>query len=330
MNFAYLLGTENFPAGRLLWTPGAFAGLLGLAVVLVAVAFAPASPARAVSQRLDSFVDRGLSIDDLDLSRPFASRVGRPLLLGVLRFLSRFAPKRNADRIRKMLLMAGEPGRLGVADFFGLRIMSALICGGVALLLVMLSAGLGQALFLAIIVALVGYLLPQFWLGSRVRGRQKRIRRALPNALDMLTVGVEAGLAFESAMLRVGEKIQGPLSREFRRTVGEMRVGTARDVALQRMAERIGLDDLDTFVAVLIQSTQLGVPIGRVLHEQAAEIRLKRRQRVEELARQAGVKMVLPLTFFILPALFIVALGPAVPRIMAVLGALTVSAPPPP
>jgi tight adherence protein C len=223
-----------------------------------------------------------------------------------------------------MLLRAGEPGLLTAADFFGLRVMSGLILGGGALLLVMGRAGLLRALLFAIVAALIGYLLPQFWLGSRVRARQQRIRRALPNALDMLTVGVEAGLAFESAMLRVGEKIQGPLSREFRRVVGEMRVGTGRDVALQRMCERIGLDDLDTFVAVLIQSTQLGVPIARVLHEQAAEIRLKRRQRVEELARQAGVKMVFPLTFFILPALFIVAIGPAIPRIAAALSGLAI------
>ncbi len=136
----------------------------------------------------------------------------------------------------------------------------------------------------------------------------------------MLTIGVEAGLAFEAALLRVGEKWDNPLTRELMRALAEMRVGTPRDEALRRMAERCGVPDLNTFVAVLIQSSQLGMSIADVLHAQAAEMRLKRRQRVEELARQAGVKMVFPLVLFILPALFIVGVGPAIPRIARVLG----------
>jgi tight adherence protein C len=126
---------------------------------------------------------------------------------------------------------------------------------------------------------------------------------------------VEAGLAFESALMRVSEKWHNPLTDEFRRTVGEMRVGTSREVALLRLAERCDVADLNTFVAILVQSSQLGVSISQVLHQQAAEMRLKRRQRAEELARQAGIKIMIPLGFLIFPALFVVILGPAVPTI---------------
>ncbi len=159
----------------------------------------------------------------------------------------------------------------------------------------------------------MGYLLMTYWLKRRVRKRQYQIQRALPDALDMLTIGVEAGLAFESALLRVGERWDNALTQEFRRAVAEMRMGTTRNVALQRMVERTGVQDLRTFVAVLIQSSTLGVSIAEVLHTQAEQMRVKRRQRAEELARQAGVKMIFPLALFIFPSMLVVILGPSIP-----------------
>ena len=195
--------------------------------------------------------------------------------------------------------------------------------GGGALYVLAGRYALSSALLYAALVAIFGYMAPGFWLRSRVKARKHEITRALPDALDMLTIGVEAGLAFESALLRVGEKWNNALTREFRRAVGEMRVGTSREVALQRMADRCGVPDLNTFVAVLVQSTQLGVSIAQVLHTQADQMRVKRRQRAEELARQAGIKITFPLVFFIFPALFVVILGPAVPRIMETLGAMS-------
>jgi tight adherence protein C len=138
----------------------------------------------------------------------------------------------------------------------------------------------------------------------------------------MLTIGVEAGLAFESALLRLGERWDNALTREFRRAVAEMRVGISRDEALARMADRTGVQELRSFVAILVQSNRLGVSIAQVLHTQAAEMRTKRRQRAEELARQASVKMVFPLVFLIFPAMFIVILGPAVPALISFFGRL--------
>jgi tight adherence protein C len=147
----------------------------------------------------------------------------------------------------------------------------------------------------------------------RVRRRKHDILRALPDALDMLTIGVEAGLAFETALLRVGERWDNPLTREFRRAVNEMRVGTPRDVALRRVVDRADVPELSTFIAVLIQSSQLGVSIAQVLHTQAAQMRVRRRQRAEELARQAGLKMVFVLLLFVFPAMLVVILGPSLP-----------------
>jgi tight adherence protein C len=169
----------------------------------------------------------------------------------------------------------------------------------------------------------VGFFLPAFWLRRRVRQRKHEIDRALPDALDMLTIGVEAGLAFESALLRVAEQWQNALTEEFRRAVREMQLGSAREEALRRMADRTGVESLGTFVAVLVQSTRLGVSIAQVLHTQAAQMRLKRRQLAEERARQASVKMVFPLVFLIFPAIFIIVLGPSVPEFLRVFGGPT-------
>ncbi|MFW6136308.1 MAG: type II secretion system F family protein, partial [Chloroflexota bacterium] len=155
---------------------------------------------------------------------------------------------------------------------------------------------------------------------QRVRSRQHEIARALPDALDMLSVGVEAGLAFESALLRVAEQWDNALTEEFRRAVREMRLGAGREEALRRMAERTGVEDLATFVAVLVQSTRLGVSIAQVLEAQAAQMRLKRRQRAEEQARKAGIKMIFPLVFLIFPAMFVVILGPSMPALLGFLG----------
>jgi tight adherence protein C len=315
----------GFPAlaGRLtfLWSPVVFAALAALAMLLIWLAYTPARPARDVQDRLQGYVKREDMAEDGEMRRPFFERTLQAPLHGLLRALGSLMPKRNVEITRLMLLQAGEPGRLTVLDFFGLRILTAILMGGSYL---WLAAGqelpFSELLRNAIIAGVIGFFLPLLWLKMKASSRQHEIRRALPDALDLLTIGVEAGLAFESALLRVGERWDNPLTREFRRAVGEMRVGSSRETALQRMADRCGVPDLNIFVAVLVQSAQLGVSIAQVLHNQAAEMRLKRSQHAEELAREAGVKMAFPLVFCIFPSLFAVILGPALPTIVSVLG----------
>jgi tight adherence protein C len=309
--------------GGLLWSPVTFAGLVALAAVFVWMAFRPAPPRQDVAERLNDYLDRGDIIVEEDLRQPFFRRAIWPPVRGVLHMLARLLPNRNLEATRRKLQQAGNPGGISALDFYGLRVLTILALGG----LFFLITPTGQPFLIAgrnaLIGAVIGFLLPMQWLNSRVRGRKNKIVRALPDALDMLTIAVEAGLAFESAMVRVGEKWDNALTREFRRAIAEMRVGMSREEALVRMADRCGVPELTTFVAVLVQSTQLGVSIAQVLHTQAMEMRMKRRQRAEELARQAGVKMVIPLALFILPAMFVVVLGPIIPSFTEVLGSLT-------
>jgi tight adherence protein C len=304
-------------SSSLLWSPLSAAALMGLAILFIWSAFAPARPAAAVRERLDDYLHRRDAVDDQAMRQPFLVRLFEPPLRWILRVLGSLAPKRSVQSTEMMLLQAGQPGRLSALDFFGLRLLFVLLAGGICFLLLRGQAlSLGVMLRDCIIAGVIGYFIPWLWLRGRVRSRQHEIERALPDALDMLTISVAAGLAFESAMLRVSDRWQNALTREFQRAVAEMRIGVPRDEALTRMAERTGVPDLRAFVAVLIQSGRMGVSIADVLTSQAAEMRIRRRQRAEELARQASVKMVFPLVFLIFPALFVVVLGPSVPAIM--------------
>jgi len=298
-----------------LWSPLMVATLVGLATLMIWSAFAPARPAAAVRNRLNGYLDRQDTIQDDELRRPFVVRVFGPPLRRLLGLLGALAPRRNVQATEQMLVEAGRPGGLSALDFFGLRLLAMSLMAGAYFLLERNSQTFSLVLRNSLLAGAVGFFAPWVWLRSRARGRQHDISRALPDALDMLTIGVEAGLAFESALLRVGERWHNALTTELRRAVAEMRIGTPRDVALTRMAERCAVPELRSFVAVLIQSSQLGVSIALVLHSQAEEMRIKRRQRAEELARQASVKMVFPLVFLIFPALFVVILGPSVPAI---------------
>ncbi len=229
----------------------------------------------------------------------------------LLRTLGQFAIRRNMTKWQQMLDEAGNPRGWTPVDFMGLRVLSGLLMLGLSALLT-LRAPAQQRLFFILTLGLVGYMLPSFWLRRRIKKRKAEIIRAMPDAIDMLTIGVEAGLSFEASMLRVGTQWDNELTRIFKQAVTEIRLGTPRAVALQRMADRTGVQELRSFVGILNQSVQLGISIANVLRSQAEEMRLQRRQRAEELAHQATVKMIFPLVFLIFPALFIVILGPAV------------------
>ena len=306
MDAGRLLQTYGF-----LWSPLTFAVLSVLAVLLVWLALTPTRTRREVRDRLDGYIERGDTTQEMQHARPRAALA--PALRGVLHRLGRLLPGGDAERTRQTLEEAGYPLGLGVLDFYGLRILLPLLFGGGYFLLFGRSQDTKSAFLVIAILLLVGYLLPGFWLKSRAKSRKHQMLLAFPDMLDMLTIGVEAGLGFESAMVRVSAKWDNPLTQEFRRAVGEMRIGLGRNEALNRMAQRVGLEDVKTFVSVLVQSSTLGVSIAQVLHNQAADVRTKRRVRAEELARKAGTKMMIPLVFLIFPTMFVVILGPAVP-----------------
>jgi tight adherence protein C len=182
----------------------------------------------------------------------------------------------------------------------------------IVLLLVSLAdAPLGNRVILSLVGLALGYLLPGVWLGRRIRRRQEEVVKTLPDALDLLSVSVEAGLGLDAAMQRVSDKWDNEIGQAFARVLRDMQVGKNRNTALRDMAYKLEVPDMTSFVAALIQASQLGISISKVLKIQADQMRIKRRQRAEEKAQQAPVKMLFPMTFLIFPSLWIVIMGPA-------------------
>ena len=257
-----------------------------------------------------------------ELEGSFVERVIFPAIRALLQFLGRLAPSKSLESINDQLTMAGRPGNLTAVDFLGIRILSLIICAALGVVLArVLGAGNPKMALLAIGGCLVlGYLVPNMWLQSTMKKRREAIQCSLPDALDMLTICVEAGLAFESALQRVAEQWEGALSDELARVVSEIRLGVPRTQTLRRLAYRCNTPDMSSFVAVLVQADSMGTSIAQVLRSQSDQIRILRRQRAEEKANKAPIKVLLVMVAFIFPAIFVVILGPAIPRIMEAFG----------
>lgn len=256
-----------------------------------------------------------------DMDQSAIDRLLKPLLRRLYQFGKALTPKHTIAQIQHNLIMAGQPGDLSVTDFLGLRFLIGALFAGGGFVLAQGSYSPGVSVFLALTGFGMGIYMPLLWLKSKVQNRQKEIALDLPPALDMLSICVEAGLGFEAAMQKVATHDNGELALEFRRVVSEIRLGVRRVDALRHLAERTGVPEVGSFIAVLVQSDKLGVAIRDVLNAQADQMRMKRRQRAEEEARKAPLKMLFPLILFIFPALFIVLLGPAVPMILDLFGA---------
>jgi tight adherence protein C len=270
------------------------------------------------SQRVEQVVAGPLLAPSLELQAPLAQRVLRPLVKRLLGMLGRFSPPRNLEKLRRDLLIAGSPLGLRPLDFVGLRLLTLAV--GIPLVmsaLAWLAVPFPRSLLLGGAGMLLLVQAPVFWLHRRMRLRRKAILLALPDALDMLTVCVDAGLGLESAFLRVGESWSHGLAKEFERAVTEMGVGMSWREALRNLVYRTDVLELSSLVAVLLQADQMGFSISDTLHAQADQMRVRRRQRAQELARAAPLKMLFPMVFFILPATLAVVIGPAIPAIMA-------------
>jgi tight adherence protein C len=283
-----------------------------VALALVVAGIASPRAADAVEARLVQYGERPMNLEELELSRPFNERVVLPLLKAIAQFVARFTPQRSLETTRRNLELAGNPNNWSATEFLGIRGLSALVLVALTLAVAMLAdASALQYLLFTLAMGMVGFILPGVWLGRRIARRQEEIVKALPDALDLLTISVEAGLPFDGAMQRVAEKWDNELSRGFGRMLNEMRVGKTRREALRDMADRMDVPDVTSFVAALVQADQLGISIAKVLRIQAQQMRIKRRQRAEEKAQQAPIKMLIPMTFLIFPTILIVILGPA-------------------
>src|SRR5262245_54756128 len=300
----------------------AFGGLLLFGVALVVFSLTRSAQTDVIGDRLSQFTERSMTLSELELQQPFSQRVLVPLTRTILNTIGKYGPKQSAERLRLNLQQAGNPGNLTPVMFSGIRIALAVLLVLIFSFITFRTMPFAQAMMYSAIGAGLGYLLPGIWLGQQIKKRKKNIIRALPDALDLLTISVEAGLAFDSALQRVTEKWDTELAKEFKRVLTDTRLGRARRDALKDMAARTGVEDVQTFTAAIIQAEQLGVSIGKILRIQADQMRVRRRQRAEEAAQKAPIKMLFPMVFLIFPALFVVILGPAVPRLMTSLGSV--------
>lgn len=296
----------------------AIAGFLAFFGVLFAVIGA-AMPARKdpIAERLDRVVVRPRTLEEIEMQAPFMERFIKPLAGQMSKVMSRLTPSGAMESTQRQLLYAGYAGRVQVSDYMGIKGLLTLLFFGFAVTLSLLGNMSSLATFLLIIVfGGLGYFFPDLWLRSRIRQRRDQVARALPDAIDLLTISVEAGLGFDLALARVVSKSDNALTREFARVIQEMRIGVARRDALRALVERTGVEDLHTFISAIIQAEQLGASVANVLRIQAVEMRMRRRQRAERLAHEAPIKMLFPMAFLIFPPIFIVVLGPAIPKIV--------------
>ena len=254
-----------------------------------------------------------VTLDQMELETPFEERVLRPALERIGKFISERTPEKSRYSLRLKLALAGNPGGLSVGGFQALR-------DAVAVAFIPIVALLALALFHSVIWAIVGgvvgvvvgFYAPILWLNSISDRRRSQIRKALPDAMDLLTISVEAGQSFDASIQTVVEKFHNALSDEFFTVIREVQLGRPRLEALEDMGKRSGVDDVNNFVQAIIQSEQMGVGISKILRIQAAELRRRRRQRAQEQAAQASLKMMLPMVGCIFPTLWIILLGPAV------------------
>jgi tight adherence protein C len=275
-----------------------------------------------IGDRLSQFTERAMTLEEMELQQPFHERVLAPMARGLLNTLGKYGPKQSSERLKTNLQMAGNPGNITPSMFVGLRVVLSLLLGLIIVALTFRTMEMGQALMYSAIGFVLGYMLPVMWLGRKMKARQHSIQKALPDALDLLCISVEAGLAFDLALQRVTQKWDDELSREFKRVLSDVRLGRTRRDALKDLGQRTGVEDVQTFTAAIIQADQLGVSMSKILRLQSDQMRVRRRQRAEALAQQAPVKMLFPMVFLIFPALFVVILGPAVPRLMESFGGL--------
>jgi len=289
-----------------------------LAVAAVYVGLRRPDRAIIIEERLAQFGNRMPSLEEVELQLPFQDRVLMPALSSLSKRVGRFAPSQNAVRLRQQLLEAGAPKGLGPTEFTGLRFLLCLGFGSLFFLLMLPTSG-GPMLKAGVpmVLAVLGYVMPGVWLSSRIKRRKTEITRGLPDAIDLLTISVEAGLGFDPALARVVEKWDNALTRELGRMLSEIRMGSSRREAMRDMANRVNVEDLNTFISAVIQADQLGVSISQVLRIQSKQMRQKRRQRAEEKAQKAPLKMLFPMIFLIFPSIYIVILGPAIPHVIS-------------
>ena len=300
--------------------------MAALAILVIGIVFALFVVARrrpkgeeGLEERLALYSDRDtpVTLEEIELSASFAERVIYPALDAISNLVSQFTPAKTREKIRRRLELAGNPGNLTPGSFTVVQLVATVVLGGLVFgLMLIAKPPMARRILFTALAALVGFFLPSLWLTSKIKRRQDEIIKALPDGLDLVTICVEAGLGFDQAVQHLVEKQDNELSRAFNRYLQEVSLGRTRTDALQGFSSRMDVPDVTSFVAAIIQADQLGVSMAKILRIQSNQMRIRRRQRAEQKAHQAPIKMLFPLAFLIFPSMFIVLLGPAVLQIM--------------
>ena len=296
--------------------------ILGVALVLLAILLLGS----AMSSSAETGVNRSLAVLEAmtnapkelsqELDKPFSDRVIAPLQERASAIGRRISGADTAERIRRKLDLAGNPGGWTVDRVLSGKVIGAVVGLVVGVLFSFMLGSLTVKLLVIGGVTLAGFFAPNLYLYQRAYERAERLQKELPDAIDLLTISVESGLGFDAAVQQVARNTEGPLAEEFSRVLREMQIGQGRGEALRALGERTNVPDVRTFVGAMVQADSFGIPIAQVLRVQSAEMRVKRRQRDKEKAQQVPVKITIPLIFCILPTLFIAVMGPAVLSIM--------------
>jgi tight adherence protein C len=264
-------------------------------------------------ERLAEVEDHQLvtSLTELEMSRPLTERVLMPLMAKITSAVARRTPASQERRLRLLVIAAGRPGGVTVTTMMVAKVLAAVLAGGLVafLFLPFLKVAFPLSL-LGLGAGFLGCILPDQWLKQQAGARRDQLERAIPDTLDLLTICLDAGLAFDAAVNEISTKVGGPMGQELAVTMAEIRLGRSRTEALQEMAERVQVEDWSDFTQAIITSRKLGAPMSDMVTVQAAEIRRRRRQRSEEKAAQASLKMMFPMIGCIFPTLFIVLMGP--------------------
>jgi tight adherence protein C len=267
-----------------------------------------------LSARIDEYASRDepVTMEEIELSLSISDRVFVPIVRRLSNLVTRFTPQSMLENTAHQLELAGSPRNMTAAEFWIIRGVVAIALGAFFFFVIgRFGQETSRRILYTAIVTILGFFLPSMFLSSMVRRRQEAIVKKFPDALDLMSICVDAGLTFDGAMAKVDEKWDGALAEEFGRVIYEMQLGKSRRQALRDMSDRMEVPDVTSFVAAILQADQLGVSIGRVLRIQSEQMRIRRRQRAEEKAHQAPVKMLFPMVFLIFPSMFIVLLGPA-------------------
>jgi tight adherence protein C len=305
---------------QILWV--VLAAVLVGAFVLVIIGLRAPKAEDPLQARLAEFAESGkpTTLEEIELSQPFYERILYPMARKLGEIVLRFTPQNSIQETARKLERAGNPGNIDPTMFFAFRLVGGVMLGGLFIFLSSVAPEKsflsGRGLLFAIPAAVLGFFVPELLLRSRINRRQKDIRRSMPDALDLLTICVEAGLGFDMAMSKVYDKWDNELARAFGRVIREIQLGKLRREALRDMADRLGLPEMTSFVAAVIQSEQLGVSMAHVLRIQSDQMRVKRRQLAEEEAHKAPIKMLIPMALLIFPSICIVLMTPAVLIIM--------------